>query len=120
LHPGIHLLAYGASALLAYMALFLHPGSFFLLFPMHFLTFIGAEGYHWLYVIDHSLRGMLPGSCTIVSSLALVSPLLVWIVRDIALPKSENCDANDFSSRWSEFDGCPRGESLPFPQKCQC
>jgi hypothetical protein len=111
--PRIHFFAYGVGGLLTYIALFLYPGSFFLLLPLLFLALTGASCYRRLYSIDPSLRGMLLGSCTIVSLFALVLPLLVWIVGENILRNSENGDGNDVSGRWSDFDGYPIGESLP-------
>jgi hypothetical protein len=120
LRPGIHILAYGASGLLTYVALFLHPGSFFLLLPMLFLAFTGGPGYRRIIAVDHSLRGMLLGSSTIVSLLALSLSLLIWIARDDAPPKSENDDGNDVSDQLSDFDQYALCESLPFSRYCRC
>jgi hypothetical protein len=71
---------------------------------MFFLAFTGASGYRRLYAVDHSLMGMLLGSCTLVSLFTLGVPLLVWMVTSDALLKSKNVDGNDISDRLSKFD----------------
>lgn len=120
LQPGVHLFAYGASALLTYTAFFLHPGSFFLLVPLHFLAFTGASSRLGHYGRDRSLRGLLIGSCTIVSLLALGFPLLVRMVEAFARRKSDNGEGNGISGGFSDFEQYAIGESSPFSRKCQC